>query len=234
MAEAAEVAKAADAADSSIDAFIERWSKAGGSERANYQLFLTELCALLGLPTPDPASRDNRDNAYVFERRVVMREPDGSPRDRYIDLYRRGCFVLECKQYGEAKPESAALALDFSDEPALRPAGIVRGTEAWDRKMHEAREQAKRYVDSLPADEDHGLHGCASGRWWCGTGRMAARSARGKPECPPRGLDETMTPPGKSTTPLAHPKPSPAPWPASPATARCCWGTLGLWPLSTD
>jgi hypothetical protein len=70
---------ATDAADSSIDAFIERWSKAGGSERANYQLFLTELCALLGLPTPDPASGDNRDNAYVFERRVVMREPDGSP-----------------------------------------------------------------------------------------------------------------------------------------------------------
>ena len=97
-----QAAQAAQAADRSIDAFIERWSKAGGSERANYQLFLTELCALLGLPTPDPASRDSRDNAYVFERRVVMREPDGSPRDRYIDLYRRGAFVLEAKQSGKA------------------------------------------------------------------------------------------------------------------------------------
>ncbi|MBL8435560.1 MAG: hypothetical protein JNL99_11580 [Zoogloea sp.] len=39
MAQAAEVKKAAGPADRSIDAFIERWSKAGGSERANYQLF---------------------------------------------------------------------------------------------------------------------------------------------------------------------------------------------------
>ena len=130
MAEAAEVAKAAGAADSSIDAFIERWSKAGGSERANYQLFLTELCALLGLPTPDPASGDNRDNAYVFERRVVMREPDGSPRDRYIDLYRRGAFVLEAKQSGKA--------LD---------------TSGWDSAMVAAHKQADQYVRALPADE---------------------------------------------------------------------------------
>jgi len=126
----AEVLKAADAADSSIDAFIERWSKAGGSERANYQLFLTELCALLGLPTPDPASGDNRDNAYVFERRVVMREPDGSPRDRYIDLYRRGAFVLEAKQSGKA--------LD---------------TSGWDSAMVAAHKQADQYVRALPADE---------------------------------------------------------------------------------
>ncbi|MCK6388778.1 MAG: class I SAM-dependent DNA methyltransferase, partial [Zoogloea sp.] len=120
----------ADAADSRIDAFLERWSKAGGSERANYQLFLTELCTLLDLPTPDPASRDSRDNAYVFERRVVMREPDGSPRDRYIDLYRRGAFVLEAKQSGKA--------LDSS---------------GWDSAMVAAHKQADQYVRALPADE---------------------------------------------------------------------------------
>ena len=33
-----------------IDAFIARWQGADGRERANYQLFLTELAALL-----DPA-----------------------------------------------------------------------------------------------------------------------------------------------------------------------------------
>lgn len=32
-----------------IDAFIDRWSQArGGAERANYQMFLSELCAALG------------------------------------------------------------------------------------------------------------------------------------------------------------------------------------------
>lgn len=35
-----------------LDAFIARWQGAGGSERANYQLFVTELARLLGLPEP--------------------------------------------------------------------------------------------------------------------------------------------------------------------------------------
>ena len=35
---------------SDIEAFIRRWEKASGTERANYQLFLTELCKLLDLP----------------------------------------------------------------------------------------------------------------------------------------------------------------------------------------
>ena len=38
-----------------IEAFIERWRDTGGKERANYQLFLTELCQLLDLPGPEPA-----------------------------------------------------------------------------------------------------------------------------------------------------------------------------------
>lgn len=32
---------------SAIESFIVRWSAASGSERANYQLFVTELCRLL-------------------------------------------------------------------------------------------------------------------------------------------------------------------------------------------
>jgi hypothetical protein len=39
------VAAAADPA-----AFIARWQKSGAAERANYQLFLSELCDLLGVP----------------------------------------------------------------------------------------------------------------------------------------------------------------------------------------
>ncbi len=60
------------------EAFIARWQNAGGTERANYQLFLLELCELLDLPKADPAGDDTRDNAYVFERRVIIRKADGT------------------------------------------------------------------------------------------------------------------------------------------------------------
>ena len=113
-----------------LDTFIARWQRAGGSERANYQLFLTELCEVLGLPRPDPAGDDTRDNAYVFERRVVIRQPDGSVNNGFIDLYRRSGFVCEAKQTGRA--------LDSS---------------GWDKAMLRAHNQADQYARALPAEE---------------------------------------------------------------------------------
>ncbi len=113
-----------------IDDFIARWSGGGGTEKANYQLFLTELVALLGLPTPDPAGDDTDLNAYVFERRVDIAKPDGSSSRGFIDLYRRGCFVLEAKQSGKA--------LDSS---------------GWDKAMLAAHNQADQYVRALPQSE---------------------------------------------------------------------------------
>lgn len=111
-------------------AFIDRWQPGGGSERANYQLFLLELCQLLELPSPDPASDDTRDNAYVFERRVIIKKPDGTVTNGFIDLYKRGSFVLEAKQSG--------LSLD---------------TSGWDKAMLRAHNQADQYVRALPVDE---------------------------------------------------------------------------------
>ena len=82
-----------------IDAFIARWQgREGGQERANYALFLTELCSTLCLPPPDPASATTEANDYVFERLVKDPGFDGSVSSRRIDLYKRGCFVLEAKQ----------------------------------------------------------------------------------------------------------------------------------------
>ena len=78
-----------------VEVFIARWQGAGGRERANYQLFLTELATLLDLPTPHQATAEDRANAFVFERRVSFRHGDGSESERYIDLYPHGCFVLE-------------------------------------------------------------------------------------------------------------------------------------------
>lgn len=55
-----------------VAAFINRWSQAEAAERANYVLFLSELCDLLGVPRPDPAGPDTEQNAYVFERAVTF------------------------------------------------------------------------------------------------------------------------------------------------------------------
>jgi len=113
-----------------IDAFIARWQHADGTERANYQLFLTELCTLLGLPQPDPAREDTRENAYCFERRVIFQHGDGAQSPGFIDLYRRGCYVLETKQTG--------LGLD---------------TAGWDKEMLRAHGRAMQYARALPIAE---------------------------------------------------------------------------------
>ncbi len=55
-----------DDAANPVETFIARWRDADGRERANYQLFLTELATLLELPQPHPAGSVDRDNAYVF------------------------------------------------------------------------------------------------------------------------------------------------------------------------
>ncbi len=72
--------------DSPVEAFIARWRGADGSELANAQSFTRELCELLGVPVPDPAQADTRDNAYVFEHRVDFRHGDGSESCDFIDL----------------------------------------------------------------------------------------------------------------------------------------------------
>ena len=118
----------ADAAAAS--AFVERWRDAGGSERANYQLFIGELCALLGLPAPGPAVGDERDNAYVFERRISFAHGDGSSSAGFIDCYRRGAFVLEAKR--------------------LKAGAHTKG---FDDALLRARAQAESYARALPAAE---------------------------------------------------------------------------------
>ncbi len=70
---------------SSVAAFITRWSAASGTERANHQLFITELCTLLDVPRPDPGREDTRDNAYVFEGRVQFLYGDDSANLGFID-----------------------------------------------------------------------------------------------------------------------------------------------------
>jgi hypothetical protein len=113
-----------------IDAFITRWAGASGSERANYQIFVTELCEVLGAAKPDPARDDTRDNAYVFERRVQFAHGDGTHSHGFIDCYHRGRFVLEAKK--------------------LR---LGAHTKGFDDALLRARAQAESYARALPASE---------------------------------------------------------------------------------
>ena len=80
------------------DTFILRWQgQEGGQERANYALFLSELCDLLGVKRPQPASATHETNDYVFERAVKKVRDDGDAHGR-IDLYKKNSFILEAKQ----------------------------------------------------------------------------------------------------------------------------------------
>jgi hypothetical protein len=88
----------ADVTDKDVEGFIKRWERSGAAERANYQLFLSELCDIIGVPRPEPATPDNSANAYVFERPITFHHGDGSTSPGYMDLYRRGCYVLEADQ----------------------------------------------------------------------------------------------------------------------------------------
>ncbi len=137
-------------APTKVASFIERWVASGANERANYTLFLAELCDLLGVPPPDPSAPDDRDNAYVFERNVPLVHEGGRTTTGRIDLYKRGSFVLEAKQGATGGEESPLFGVPAA--PQRRGHGI-RGSRAWDDSMQRAKNQAERYARSLPPEE---------------------------------------------------------------------------------
>ena len=140
-----------------IDQFIARWrANEGGAERANFPLFLTELCSLLGLPQPEPAAASHHLNDYVFERAVTFRDEAGKSGHGRIDLYKRGCFVLEAKQSREpGGKKEVALPAEQTTLPGFA-ATQVRGRRSaqrgWDVLMRNAREQAEQYARALPTE----------------------------------------------------------------------------------
>jgi hypothetical protein len=140
--------------DRLIAEFIGRWAKSGGAERANYQLFLAELCEALDVARPEPTVEDDSQNAYVFERNVQFDNLDGTYSTCRIDLYKRGCFVLESKQGVEQQETAPALSAKQQQRRAKRKRGHgTRGTAGWDDAMFRARGQAEQYTRALPPDE---------------------------------------------------------------------------------
>lgn len=133
-----------------ITAFITRWSSSGAAERANYQMFLSELCDIIGVPRPDPTAADTTRNLYVFDRAITRTHPDGSTSTNYIDLYKARHFVNETKQ---------GLSADTApDELTAKPTATKsghgkRGTAAFDKALERAYHQARGYITALPAEE---------------------------------------------------------------------------------
>ncbi|MEM9237784.1 MAG: type IIL restriction-modification enzyme MmeI [Verrucomicrobiota bacterium] len=139
--------------------FIKKWQSSGGHERGSGQLFLIELCDLLGLPRPDPPQPETEHNSFVFERAVTRTKPDGSQTTVFIDLYKAGYFVLETKQGVNPKrdkhdPSQALLqGVDGLTEKKQAAGHGTRHTASWDKALEKAYEQARGYIRDLPAEE---------------------------------------------------------------------------------
>ncbi len=116
----------------SLDAFLATWRPSAGNERANFQSFLRDFCAVLDLPVPEPK---NPTSTYCFEKDLKLTHLDGTTTTGSIDLYREGCFVLEAKQGSTAEATGSAPR---------------RGTRAYDRYMEAAFGQAVNYARNLP------------------------------------------------------------------------------------
>jgi hypothetical protein len=135
-----------------IDGFIARWTaREGGAERANYALFLSELCDQIDVARPEPSGADADKNDYVFERAVRFRHDGGADSVGRIDLYKKNCFVLEAKQ--SRLKGAKAIAGDgdlFMAEQPDATRGRRGADRAWDVLMLNAKRQAEDYAKALP------------------------------------------------------------------------------------
>jgi hypothetical protein len=116
-----------------VDEFIAKWENCPGHERANYAVFLTELTNVLGIDGPGP-NDDYRIDAPV---------PGGAEAGGtgFIDLYKRGCFILEAKQ--------SKLVCDLPLLPDLEDVSVAQSGAKYDDLMRRAFRQARRYAQSL-------------------------------------------------------------------------------------
>ena len=137
-----------------LQAFIGKWQNSGAAERANAQLFLAELCDILEVDRPQPKGPDETLNAYCFEKAI----PSSTGTTNFIDLYKRGHFVLECKQgvVGAEDLPPATPPLSAAGKAAkknLKTGHGKHGTKGFDTAMLKAHAQAQRYARALPKTE---------------------------------------------------------------------------------
>lgn len=98
----------------------DRWEEAVPSERANFQLYLPELCEALEVERPRPAG-----TGYEFEYPVKVVSSRGQESTNFMDLYRAGHFVLEAKDQEKNDQDGSLLREAFGQ--ARVKAGQVEG-----------------------------------------------------------------------------------------------------------
>ncbi len=116
-------------------------------------MFLTELCEVIGVGRPDPAGATSQFNDYVFERAVRPRDSAETHAPQRIDLYKKGCFILEAKQSrlpGRKKEISNQERLALDEPAQLGRRSVAKG---WDVMMLNARKQAEQYVFLLDTSQ---------------------------------------------------------------------------------
>jgi hypothetical protein len=113
-----------------MDTFVTRWQNAGGKERANYQMFFTELCTALGVEHPNP---QGGAIAYGFDHSMTIFTPSGKRTPGYIDFYKENHFVIEAKQGSSQSGKGTA----------------KRGTQGYLKAMEGAFNQAIAYARNV-------------------------------------------------------------------------------------
>ena len=135
------------------EGFINRWLGSGGSEMATAQSFAIELTELLGVPRPNVSDKDGDFLDYRFERPVTLTHT-GRKRNGRIDLYKKGHFILEAKQFVSPDAKDKSTLEIFLEKDAPKQTGHgKRGTSKFDDTMMKARNQADNYARAV-AKED--------------------------------------------------------------------------------
>jgi hypothetical protein len=147
-----------DKREAAAEAFVARWSPSSGAERSNFQSFIVELCELLGVAPPDPATHNESENDYVFERAVTFHHDDGSKTIGRADLYKRSSFILEGKQSKKREEdprtkELVQLGLELGEISFTRTGAGRREGRGWDAVMAAAKQQAESYAKALPKED---------------------------------------------------------------------------------
>ncbi|HEX8572213.1 MAG TPA: DNA methyltransferase [Allosphingosinicella sp.] len=123
-----------------VDDFITKWENCSGHERSNYAAFLSDFAHVMGVPTPGPGGTQSLGD-YQFDGPVAGGSEGGNT--GFIDLYKRGHFILEAKQS------------KFCEIPSLpgldAPSAPEQGSR-YDELMRRAFRQARRYAVNLPSD----------------------------------------------------------------------------------
>jgi very-short-patch-repair endonuclease len=117
-----------------IEQFITRWQNSSGNERANYQMFFSELCDALGVKRPDVKGSVTGD-PYCFDKDITIFHPSGKKTPGYIDFYKADHFLIEAKQGSNKSGKGTA----------------KRGTNSYLKAMEAAFVQAIAYTRNLPS-----------------------------------------------------------------------------------